>query len=50
MAGAPTFARFYAEPALVDILRIAAVGFLLVPFISVPYACLQRSMAFDQIA
>ena len=50
MAGAPAVARFYDEPALTDLLRISAIGYLLVPFIGIPYACLTRKMALDKVA
>ena len=45
---APLFADFYGEPGLQRIFWLTAFGFVLTPFIAVPYACLQREMQFDK--
>lgn len=43
-------AAFYLEPRLKPVLRIAALGFLIGPFLSPSLALLRRDMAFDAIA
>jgi O-antigen/teichoic acid export membrane protein len=43
-------ARFYGEPGLQPVLRLAALNFLLLPFCSTSMALLRREMAFDAIA
>ena len=44
--GAPSFAAFYGEPQLVDLIRVLAINHLLYPFMVVPRAMLARRMEF----
>lgn len=46
---APWAGRFYAEPLLVDTLRIGALNFLVLPFCSISLSLLRREMAFNRI-
>ncbi len=47
---APLAAAYYQEPRVVPLLLFMALGFLTVPFISVPLALLGREMDFKRIA
>lgn len=47
---AAPIAAFYLEPRLESLLHIAALGFLVGPFLSPTLALLRRDMAFDAIA
>ncbi|MFG6466427.1 lipopolysaccharide biosynthesis protein [Roseateles sp. BYS87W] len=46
---APTIAEFYSEPRLVDIIRVIAINFLVLPFNSISIALLRRDMRFDAL-
>lgn len=46
---APFVARYYAEPQLVDTIRISAINFLVLPFCSISLSLLRRDMAFDRL-
>jgi len=48
-AAAPWIAGFYAEPALVGIVRVISLSFLILPFNSISIALLRRDMRFDQL-
>ncbi|MEM7406911.1 MAG: oligosaccharide flippase family protein [Pseudomonadota bacterium] len=45
---APWLAQYYGEPGLANIFYVVAASFLLTPYISVPYSCLSRELAFDK--
>ena len=47
---AGSIAGFYDEPALQTFLRVIAPTFLLTPFSGIPFALMQREMAFGNIA
>ncbi len=48
-AGAPWAGSYYAEPRMVDTLRISALNFLVLPFCSISLALLRRDMRFQRI-
>lgn len=50
LAAAGTLAAFYGEPGLKQVLAIAAVNFLVMPFGAPAMALLRRDMAFDAMA
>lgn len=43
---APAFGRWYGDPAYADLLRVAALSFLIRPFFNVPSNMLHRDMRF----
>lgn len=45
-AVAPAFGRWYGDPAYADLLRVAALSFLIRPFFNVPSNMLHRDMRF----
>ena len=47
--GAPLVGRFYAEPRLVETLRIGALSLLVMPIGAIATALLRREMAFDRL-
>jgi O-antigen/teichoic acid export membrane protein len=47
---APGFAAFFNDPRLDPVLRVAALTFLLKPFMGVPLAILQREMRFKELS
>ena len=46
--GAPLVGSYYREPRVVDLSRALALGFLLIPFITVPSALLSRDIDFKR--
>jgi len=46
---APGFARWFDEPRYLDLMRVAALSFLIRPFANVPRARLRRDMRFQDI-
>lgn len=49
-ATAPWVAGYYNEPRMADLLRLASVNFLLLPFSTISMALLRRRMAFKPLA
>ncbi len=49
-SGGDFIAAVYGEPGLAPLLRLAAIGFLAVPFSGPILALLQRELAFDRVA
>lgn len=50
LAGAETLAAFYGDPALRDLIRIAALAFLVAPISTPLLALLRRDLRFGQVA
>ena len=50
VAGAPWIASFFRAPQLTEVVRVAALCFLITPFGSVPAAMMSRDMRFRQTA
>jgi O-antigen/teichoic acid export membrane protein len=46
LAGADLFARFFANPVLAPALRVLAIAHLVLPFVSVPVARLERALDY----
>lgn len=46
----PLVARFYHEPGVGGLLRLASVSFLLIPFGQLPQALMQKRLAFRRLA
>jgi len=47
---APFVAQFFAQPLVVDILRVQAIQYLIIMFYIVPHSCLTRRMAYKKLS